>query len=68
MEEAVAGNKQPSRPCPHHPRRERFLESYRNGNYHAALKRSGFYREFQKQAVPYGILLFLSRVKRAIIK
>ena len=68
MEEAMAGNGQLSRPCTRHPNRERFLESYENGNYHAALKKSGFYRQFRKQAVPYGIRLFLSRVKRAIIK
>lgn len=68
LEEAMAGNGQLRGPCARHPSRDAFLKHYENGNFHAALKRSGFYREFRKQAVPYRIRLWLSRVKRAIIK
>lgn len=66
--EAAAGNGQLRGPCARHPQRDAFLGHYQNENFHAALKKSGFYREYRKQAVPYGIRLFLSRVKRAIIK
>lgn len=66
--EAMAGNRQLSGPCTRHPHRDAFLEHYQNGTYHAALKKSGFYLEFLRQAVPYRIRLVLSKAKRAIIK
>lgn len=68
LQEAVAGNRQLSGPCQSHPCRDAFWSHHQNGNYHAALKKSGFYREYLRQAVPYRIRLTLSRVKRAIIK
>lgn len=68
ISEAIPGNGQLSRPCVRHPDRDVFLSCYQNGNYHAALKKSGFLREYRKQALPYRIRLCLSRVKRAIIK
>lgn len=68
LEEAIAGNGQLHGPCVRHPSRDTFLKHYEDGNYHAALKKSGFFREFRRQAVPYFIRLWLSRVKRAIIK
>lgn len=66
--EAIAGNGQLRGPCARHPSRDAFLKHYINGNYHEALKKSGFIREYEKQVVPYRIRLLLSRLKRAIIK
>lgn len=68
LQEAMAGNRQLRTPCKAHPARARFLQSHQNGNYDAALRRSGFYREYLKQALPYRIRLFASRVKHTIIK
>lgn len=66
--EAIPGNGQLRGACTRHPDREAFVKHYENGKFHATLKKSGFYREFRRQAVPYGVRFLLSRVKRAIIK
>ena len=68
LAEAMTGNRQLSTPCKAHPSRAGFLQSYQKGNYHAALKKSGFYREFRQQALSWRIRLWLSRAKHAIIK
>lgn len=68
LEEAMAGNGQLSRPCVRHADRDKFLQHYQKGKFHAALKKSGFYRNFCKQAIPYAIRLQLSKVKHIIIK
>lgn len=66
--DALAGNRQLSGPCSRHPHRDAFRTHYQSSYYHSALKKSGFYSEYLKQAVPYRIRLILSKVKRFIIK
>ena len=50
--EAMSRNGQLNRPCVRHSDRDKFLKHYQKEKFHTALMKSGFLREYWKQAMP----------------
>ena len=68
LEEAMANNKQLSKPCAQHMERTLFLEAYTQEGFMKSVKATSVYRQVKKQEFYYSWIAILRKVKHVILR
>ena len=68
LSEAMANNKQLSRPCARHTERKLFLDAYTHRGFVKSVKATSIYKQVKKQEFYYSWVAILRKVKHVFLK